>query len=107
MRQLEKSLGRVPEGMSKQISRVVFPPEEMKFVWRTFCDLHSSRSAGMMANPISHTDILAWQTLYGTRLSAWEVDAIRSVDAAILQEIASDDERERRARAARTAGHRN
>jgi len=35
--------------------------------------------------PISHGEIMAWQSLYGIRLSPWELDVIKALDAAYLE----------------------
>lgn len=50
-------------------------------VWEAFGTLNASRSIGFDgANPISCQDILAWSSLYGERLMAWEIAAIFMLD---------------------------
>lgn len=54
-------------------------------IWRAFCDLAGARSSnGYGPNPIAWTEIDAWLRVTGARLDAWEVRAIRRMDAAFL-----------------------
>lgn len=58
------------------------PPASFSFVWGVFCELHSARvSTGFGALAINFSEIKAWADLYDVTLEAWEIEAIRLVDA--------------------------
>jgi len=64
-------------------------PRGLAPLWNDFIDLHSSRGVGM-AGParITFADIAAWQSVTGSPLEAWEVNAIRKADDAYLATVA-------------------
>jgi hypothetical protein len=45
-----------------------------------FWQLHAARGGGFGPNPISFSDLTAFQSLTGFRLSPWLVDQIRMLD---------------------------
>ncbi len=60
------------------------PPEgrELYEVWR---DIGSSRPQGLGgASAIPPSEVLAWQTLHGVRLTPWELDTLAAMDRAAL-----------------------
>lgn len=55
---------------------------ELAYLWGWFLELHNGRGAGFSTlNPITYTDIEAWSRLSGNELQAWEVKAIKAIDA--------------------------
>lgn len=64
------------------------PPAEGAALWDAFAELGAARPAGLSAGAIPHSEIEAWQRLYGVRLSGWEVDTIKAMDRAALQAMA-------------------
>lgn len=83
---MQKTLGRAPEGLAG-------PPFPSRYVhlWDAFLDLHSGRSySSSGANPISWSDILAWDTLTQTGLQEWEVRVIKTLDALWLRVMNED-----------------
>lgn len=61
-------------------------PLDTAHVWGWFLDLHTARTSGMSANPISFTEIDAYCRLNGLALSSWELGLLRRVDVeALLQ----------------------
>lgn len=58
-------------------------------LWGDFIDLHTTRGVGM-AGParIGFGDILAWQTVTGSTLEPWEIEAIRKADDAYISHCA-------------------
>lgn len=53
-------------------------------LWGDFVQLHNERGRGADVSLITSRDILDWQELYGIRLAAWEIAAIKAADAAYL-----------------------
>ena len=66
---------------ARLLSRV---PVGGETLWQTFAELAAARPAGLAAGAIPHSEIDAWQRLYGVRLSAWEVDTLKAMDSAAL-----------------------
>ena len=59
-------------------------PREGAALWDAFTDLAAARPMGMAAGAIPHSEIEAWQRLYATRLTGWEVDTLKAMDRAAL-----------------------
>lgn len=81
LEQVERQTGRKIEALE--------PPTKFPLllsnIWFAFISLSSSRSAGFSGpNPIGYEEIKAWKELTETPLSAWEVEAIKRLDAAYL-----------------------
>lgn len=53
-------------------------------VWSIFIQLHSGRSYGMSANPLSYGDILDFQKATGINLSSYEIEIIKALDMKYL-----------------------
>lgn len=52
-------------------------PEELRYLWRWFRELHAGRSVnGMTHNHASHQDILAWQQNFHIAAQPWELRAL-------------------------------
>lgn len=76
LRQVQKTIGRPPEGL-------VGPPfpDRLSYLWEAFLSLHSGRTYGAMApNPLSWSDIKAWNDLMDANLKEWDVRAIKALD---------------------------
>ena len=56
---------------------VACPPEGV-YLWNIFNSLGRTGSQG--ASHISQQELLAWQTNYRTRLTAWEIDTLKAID---------------------------
>lgn len=81
LEQVAKTLKRTPKDL-------IGPPlpDRYEHLWYAFLDLHGGRSYnGMGANPLSWTDILAWDTLTNAGLQEWEVRVIKALDALWLR----------------------
>lgn len=62
-----------------------------RHIWEWFLELHSARgSNGFSSNPIEYTQIKAWSELTGASPEPWEIKAIKSMDNALLEELAKD-----------------
>lgn len=62
-------------------------PGGADYLWRWFLELHGGRTSnGFGVNPIGWLELDAWSRLTGRRLAGWEVQAIRDLDRAFLQE---------------------
>lgn len=59
-------------------------PFELAHVWQYFVQMNRKRQNGMMVNPLSSLDILAWQLRYRMRLTAWEEELVDQLDAAYV-----------------------
>lgn len=55
--------------------------------WDAFLDLSGSRQIGMIANPISFADILAYRVLTHEPLTAWDVRLIQRLDQVALKHL--------------------
>lgn len=57
-------------------------------MWDWFIRLHSARgSTGFGMNPISYSEMTAFFALRGERPSQWELETIRVLDRAAMQQI--------------------
>lgn len=60
-------------------------PDVARHVWDHFLSIHQGRTYGINGpNPISYQDIESWTRLMGWTLGAWEISAIKRLDAAFL-----------------------
>lgn len=60
-------------------------PDCCDHLWRWFHDIGLGRQSGPFGPmPLSSLEIASWCWLTGTRLQAWELDAIRRLDVAFL-----------------------
>jgi hypothetical protein len=64
-------------------------PDELSYLWLVWNELHAARSSGMVPNPISWTEIEAYQRVLGEPLTAWEARTVRSVDNAYMKAVAT------------------
>lgn len=62
-------------------------PFDSIFLWELFLELGSSREVGMGQNPIYYREIDAWSRLTGIKLSNWEIQLLRKMDAKYLRVI--------------------
>jgi hypothetical protein len=60
-------------------------PAAGQHLWSWFWDLNSGRQSGMGINPLSWSDIKAWEELTRNRLSPWQARVIRSMDRVYLE----------------------
>lgn len=61
-------------------------PAGASTLWLAFCELSSSRPAGGFSYAaIPPSEVLAWQSLHGVRLTGWEIDTLRAMDGAALR----------------------
>lgn len=79
---------------ARQLGRpVATPPKLPPFavhVWNTFSRLANARGGtGFGPAPLSFSEIDAFCRLTGERLDFWEIDAIRELDDAYLEEAAA------------------
>lgn len=61
-------------------------------VWGDFLALHRTRSAGIGPSRISFAEIVSYQQVRGFPFQPWEIDAIRSADAAYFEHKAEASE---------------
>lgn len=70
-------------------------PDRYAHLWEMFLHLHSGRSYSMGGpNPLSWSDIKAYDDLFGLSLKEWEVRAIKALDVLwlrIMNEARSND----------------
>lgn len=71
--------------MPKRLADAPQCPAALVYLWRLFIRLRRRCTPSMGASRILYTDLLAFQTVTGQRLSAWEVDAIERLDDALLE----------------------
>lgn len=64
-------------------------PPAGSVLWQAFIELASARPSTMGgAGAIPPSELLAWQTLQGLRLSHWEVETLLAMDRAALAAMA-------------------
>ena len=67
-------------------------PAAAKWIWRSFVDLSAARQSAFSLQPISYSEIVAYQTVTGIRLVGWEVALIRELDSRFLAAVAKDQQ---------------
>jgi hypothetical protein len=85
--QVAKTLGRKPAAL-------IGPPlpERADYLWQMFHDLHSGRSYSSGGpNPLSWSDIKAWDDLMEVGLKDWEVRVIKALDSLWLRVNGEDE----------------
>jgi hypothetical protein len=60
-------------------------PDCVVYLWEFILDLNSTRQSGMGVNAISYTEIVAWCTLTGNKLSPYETRVIKMLDRVFLE----------------------
>lgn len=71
----------------------------MAGAWLAFRHLSSARRSGMGGpEPIGWPEIQAYVALAEVELEPWEVDAVRALDLAFMEEMSARAERDRAAR---------
>ncbi len=77
---VERQTGVTPE----QLEPVPFP-ETLEFIWRDFHELNNGRTSnGYTLNPISYTELDAWNRLTNKAVTAQEIDIIKQLDGVFL-----------------------
>jgi hypothetical protein len=71
-------------------------PPECDALWHAFAELGSARPAGMGLGAIPPSEIAAWQTLNGVRLTGWELETLMAMDRAALAVIAEQQQKARK-----------
>lgn len=78
--QVYKVTGHIPDGLVGPVF-----PDRYAHIWEMFLSLHSGRSYGAGGpNPLSWSDMKAWDDLHDAGLKSWEVRAIKALDVAWL-----------------------
>ncbi len=92
LRQAAKALGKDPE--KERVDPETDCPEGGEFVWAAFVQLSSTRPRGWGPGPITFAEVLAWQHLRNLKLETWELDALRQMDSAYLEEADARQKRD-------------
>lgn len=64
---------------------MVHVPEGFEYLWSIFWELRSGIEAGFSGAKVTWRNVLDYQEVTGFELSAWEVEAVRAMDAAIAK----------------------
>lgn len=56
-------------------------PSAGQYLWGWFLELHRARGGGFGPAPLGFAEIAAWSGLRGVRLTPWEVEILRDLDA--------------------------
>lgn len=68
----------------------------MELVWSYFSQLHNARTSnGFGANPISYSEISAWNELTDSGITPFEVKIIKRLDIAYLNHQASKQSKDK------------
>lgn len=84
MREQLEALEERGHGRDERLDSV-HVPEGFEYLWAIFWELRSGVVEGMSGAKITWRDILDYQEVTGFALSAWEVEAVRGMDAAIAK----------------------
>jgi hypothetical protein len=77
---LQRQTGVTPE----QLITVPFP-ETLEFIWRDFLELNDARTSnGYTVNPISFTELDAWNRLMNKQVTAQEISIMKQLDAVFM-----------------------
>ena len=77
---LQRNTGVTPE----QLISVPFP-ETLEFIWRDFLELNDARTSnGYTVNPISFTELDAWNRLMNKQVTAQEISIMKQLDAVFM-----------------------
>lgn len=60
------------------------PPAGVR-IWRIFLELHATRAVGFAPCAITHAEIEAWSRLHREPVRPFEIEIIRSLDAAYME----------------------
>ena len=63
-------------------------PSNLGYLWDSFLQLHATRTIGMQANAINHSEMLAYSKLYNITLSQFDINAIKILDRIALTDPA-------------------
>ena len=59
----------------------------MRYLWEWFCDISNGRDYGDNGpKPITYTELKSWAELTHAAPTVWEVNALRTMDRAYLNE---------------------
>jgi hypothetical protein len=86
LEQVMKVTGRVPDDL-------IGPPfpDRYAHIWNAFLELHTGRSYSSNGpNPLSWSDIEAWDRLFKQNLQDWEIRAIKALDLIWLRVMGED-----------------
>jgi hypothetical protein len=78
--------GEIPQELAE--ARAVVCPDGAVGVWGWFLELHRTRGGGFGPEPLSHREIAAWASLTGQQLEQWELQALRELDGAWMEQAA-------------------
>jgi len=66
-------------------------PAGFAYLWEAYQDLSEGRTPGGMGpSRLTWTDVQAWQTVTGARLTGWEVQTIFAMDAALTTAMTAE-----------------
>ncbi|MGA0604856.1 phage tail assembly chaperone [Phenylobacterium sp. VNQ135] len=65
-------------------------PDELDWLWGQYLRLSRRRQSGMGANPISYSEIEAYERKALVTFTAWESDLLMRVDDAVLDALAGE-----------------
>jgi len=72
-------------------------PEGMELVWGYFIQLHNARtSSGFGSNPISYSEIQAWNNLTDSGVTTMDVKIIKRLDIVYLNHQAEKQKRDKK-----------
>lgn len=97
---LEEQLGYPPPELVEMQTEL---PQGFENVWIDFLKLHRTRSSGFGLNAISNLELQAYCQLNGLDLDPEEVEMIQRFDAEALDEINSQQEKDRKRQEAKSA----
>lgn len=68
----------------------------LRYIWAIYCDLDATRDIGMALGPLPYREIEAFARLTNTKLTPFEVGAIRALDRAFMEHRVQAQKQEKR-----------
>lgn len=88
-------LAVIAKRRGKKVKREAPPPLPMQAerTWTAFVDLSGARQVGMTLQPITYSEIAAYQLVTRRRLTGWEVDQVRMLDDLYLKTVEEQEKK--------------
>ena len=84
LREQLESLEKQGHGHDDRLDSV-HVPDGWDYLWEIFWDLRSGLADGFSGRKITWRDFLDYQSVTGYEFSAWEIEALRSMDAEVIK----------------------
>lgn len=88
---VERMTGNRPAQLSELLDGIPEFPDAIGYLWDIFMQLAQTKQSGMGPSPITESEISAFSRNRGMRLSLFELEAIRHLDAIAISDLSKDE----------------